>query len=222
MHVSVMEGYRLWADSYETSPNPLLALENRLLQEMFRAVPSKCVVDVACGTGRWAAWFAGRGASVVGIDLCPEMLARGPANLHGRLALGRAETLPVSANTADLTVCSFAVGYFPDLQQAISEMARITKSGGRLVIDDLHPAAVAAGWTRSFRAGDCVYEMEHYLHSLDDLSTAARRAGLHLDSESHGYFGELERRVFETAGKAERFAQVTDVPAVWIGIWRKA
>jgi ubiquinone/menaquinone biosynthesis C-methylase UbiE len=180
------------------------------------------VFDVACGTGRWAAWFADRGASVLGIDICAEMLARAPARLHGRLVLGCAEALPIAANSADLTLCSFAAGYFPGLELAISEMARITRSGGYLVIGDLHPAAVAAGWTRSFRAGGCVYEMEHFAYRVEDFTEAAHRAGFDFDSEVHGYFGELEKPAFEKAGRLERFAQLTGVPAVWIGRWRKA
>jgi ubiquinone/menaquinone biosynthesis C-methylase UbiE len=220
MLVSALEGHRLWADTYEATPNPLLALEARLLLDMLPPVVSKRAVDVACGTGRWANWLADRGANVLGIDLCAEMLARFPENLQGRCALSRAETLPITANCADLTICSFAASYFPDLQKAIFEMARITRSGGRVVIADLHPSAVAAGWTRSFRDGS-VYEMEHFGYKLEDFAAAARKAGLDSISEVHGCIGEPERPIFEAAGRPERFVQVLDIPAVWVGNWRK-
>lgn len=221
MLVSALYGHRLWATSYDTGANPLLALESRLLQDLFRACTAKRVVDVACGTGRWSAWFADRGASVFGIDVCEEMLGQVPRRLRGRFALGRAEHLPVASNTADLTVCSMAAGYFSSLPQAFSEMARITKSGGRVVIADLHPAAVSSGWTRSFRAAGQVYEMEHSRHSLADFTIAGEAAGLHLTAEVHGCFGESERPAFEATGRPERFLQVAGVPAIWAGSWWK-
>jgi ubiquinone/menaquinone biosynthesis C-methylase UbiE len=221
MLVSAIEGHRLWADSYDASPNPLLALETRLLREMFGFAPSMRVVDVACGTGRWAAYFAARGADVLGIDFCREMLQYAPINLRGRLVLGRAEALPAASRIADLAICCFAAGYLSNLEQAIAEMARITRSGGRVVITDLHPAAVAAGWTRSFRANGGLYEIEHFGHSLERIGAATLQAGLKFAFQAHGRFGEPERPIFEAAGKRERFAEVSATPAVWIGGWRK-
>ncbi len=221
MLVSALEGHRLWAETYDVAPNPLLILEERLLPHIADVSPGTRVIDVASGTGRLTAWFSKKGARAFGLDLCREMLGRVPYDLHGRFALARAEDLPIASNSADLTVCSFAAAYFPALQEVIREMARITATGGRIVIADVHPAAIAAGWTRSFRAAGRVYEIEHFGYSLDDFTGAAERAGLHLKSQIHGYFGEPEKPIFERAGKLERFAEVAAIPAIWIGNWRK-
>jgi SAM-dependent methyltransferase len=222
MLVSPEQGHRLWAASYDANPNPLLALESRVLQDLMLVAAPMRVVDVACGTGRWTGWFADLGASVMGIDASEEMLARVPDRLHGSLALGRAEALPVASNYADLVLCSFAAGYFSALRQAIAEMARITRSGGRVIVSDLHPAAVAAGWKRSFRADGRVYEIDHARYSLDEITGSAERAGLRLTAEVNVYFDEPERAIFERAGRADRFSEVVNVPAVWAGIWGKA
>jgi SAM-dependent methyltransferase len=221
MLVSAREGHRIWSASYHATPNPLLALEARLLPEFIGPVAFRRVVDVAFGTGRWAARLAECGADVIGIDFCAEMLDCAPARVRSRLVLADAARLPIAPETADLTICSFAAAYFPDLERTVSEMARITKPGGRLVISDLHPAGVAAGWTRSFRADRVVYEMEHFGYSLEQMNCAARRSQLELDSERHACFGEPERAIFESAGKAENWNAVSEVPALWIGSWRK-
>jgi ubiquinone/menaquinone biosynthesis C-methylase UbiE len=221
MLVSALEAHRIWAENYDTNPNPLLALERRVMSDLLTPTTAMRVVDVACGTGRWMTWFANTGATVFGVEVCEEMLGQAPSNLHGSFALGCAEHLPISANTADLIVCSFAAGYFPRLEQAIAEMARITRSGGNVVIADLHPAGVAAGWTRSFRAGGRVYEIEHCAYSLQDFIASADRAGLTLARQVHACFGEPERPVFEMAGRPERFEQVRNIPAIWAGRWRK-
>ena len=222
MLVPALEGHRLWAESYDASLNPLLALESRVLPDLFGAAAPRRVVDVACGTGRWMAWFADRGAGVLGIDFCEEMLARVPAPLRSRVALGRAEALPVASGTADLTICSFAAGYFSGLDRAIAEMARVTRRGGRIIIADLHPAALEAGWTRSFRAGSLVYEIEHSRYSREDFTGGAARAGLVDCTEVSGYLAEPERWIFERARKLERFSETADTPAIWTGSWRKA
>jgi malonyl-CoA O-methyltransferase len=136
MLVAALEGHRMWAASYRTAPNPLLALEDRLLPQIMGPVAFRRVVDVACGTGRWVGRLAEWGAHVVGIDFCAEMLEQAPWNVHTRLVLGDAVCLPIRPATADLTICSFAAAYFPDLERAVWEMARITKPGGRPVISN--------------------------------------------------------------------------------------
>jgi malonyl-CoA O-methyltransferase len=221
MLVSALEGHRLWAESYDTAPNPLLALERRLVEDLLGGSTPARVLDVACGTGRWTTWFADTGSDVYGIDVCQAMLEQVPARVHGRFALGRADELPFASGTADLTICSFAAGYFSDLDRSFAEIARVTSDGGRVIVADLHPMAAAMGWKRSFRAAGQVYEMEHFSYTLVDFIGGAERAGLHLAAEIHAHFGQPERAIFERAGKAERFEQLTGIPAIWAGSWRK-
>jgi SAM-dependent methyltransferase len=221
--VSAIEGHRLWAPAYDHGPNPLLALEARLLAPLLGLVNGLRVVDVACGTGRWTERLAGLGAEVIGIDACDEMLARaaGKPALAGRVILADAAALPLGAGCSALTICSFAIGYFAGLDRAFAEMARVTRSGGTVAVCDLHPAAVAAGWNRSFRAAGTVYRMEHFTRSSDEICGEARRAGLELKLRQDGHFGDPERAIFRAAGKEDMFAQTAGVPAVWIAIWRR-
>jgi malonyl-CoA O-methyltransferase len=222
MLVPALEGHRMWAASYRMAPNPLLALEGRLLPKIIGPVSYQRVVDVACGTGRWAARFAEWGADVIGIDFCAEMLEHASVSVRTRLVMGDAACLPIRSGIAGLTICSFAAAYFPDLERAVSEIARITKPGGRVIITDLHPAGVEAGWTRSFRIDRVVYELEHFGYSLEQMDRAARRAGLELECEPHARFGEPEKTIFQAAGKAGSWNTISEVPALWIGSWRAA
>ena len=132
-----------------------------------------------------------------------------------------ASALPFPSCVSDLTLCSFAAGYIRDLSAAIAEMARITRRGGQVIISDLHPAAIAAGWTRSFRASDVVYEIEHASRSAEEILEDAFQCGLELEAQHSACFGEPERPIFEAAGKAEAFEELAKTPAVWIGVWTK-
>jgi hypothetical protein len=100
-------------------------------------------------------------------------------------------------------------------------MARITRPGGAVAISEFHPEAVAAGWTRSFRAGGTAYRIEHYDRSGEQLRCEARRAGLEIEVQLDEHFGEPERAIFRAAGKAGVFDAARGIPAVWIGIWKK-
>lgn len=224
MRVPVLEGHKLWAPTYDASLNPVVALESRMLADLLRRpISGRRFIDVACGTGRWMSHLRQYGGAVFGADASPEMLAHASYKngLYGRLVLADAARLPFKDRFADVTLCSFAAAYFPSLGAAMAEMARITRRGGRIVLSDLHPAGVAAGWTRSFRSDESVYELEHSSPSLDEFRTAGKEANLQLRLQMDAHFGEPERLIFRAAGKAQAFAELSLTPAVWIGIWNK-
>ncbi len=223
MLVSAAEGYRLWAASYDRFPNPLLALERRVLWGILGSLTGKRVVDVGCGTGRWTQELLRQGADVIGADLSPEMLceaARKP-RLRGRLLRASAMALPIASKTADLTICSFVISYLANAVPAFVEMRRIAKPGGAIVVSDLHPVAVAAGWTRSFHHESVAYEVEHHSRSIDELRRLAADAGLHFDFQIAAHFEEEERAIFRAAGKEATFEKIAKIPAVCVTGWRR-
>jgi ubiquinone/menaquinone biosynthesis C-methylase UbiE len=223
MRVTAIEGHRNWASSYDAGPNPLLALETRVLQERLSPLHPRRFLDVACGTGRWMMWARQRGAQVFGIDACPEMLLQAwrKPGLAGRLTLADACHIPLASGAADLTLCSFALSYVSSARAAIAEMARVTRKGARVVITDLHPEALAAGWTRSFRANGQVYEMDHHHHQMAAWESAAESAGLVLEWRLEAGFAEPERAIFHRAGKASSFEEVSRIHAVLGMCWSK-
>ncbi len=216
MVVSAAAAYRLWAPSYDTDPNPLLALEERIVRDLVPCVCSKLVVDVGCGTGRSMVRYRQRGGLTFGADPCPEMLAeaRKKPGLSKRLVQADASYLPFPDEIADVTICSFALSYFQELPQSLSELSRVTKRSGRVVISDLHSGAVAAGWTRSFRVGSNKYEIAHVRHPEETILSAYKNAGLQVVAQKDAAFGEPERAIFASAGKAHVFSMLIGKPAV--------
>ena len=95
---------------------------------------SKCL-DVACGTGIVALELAARGAEVDAIDINPGMLAvaRGKS-ADVAWAEGQAEALPYPDDSFDATLSQFALMFFEDRVKALSEMRRVTRPGGRIVV----------------------------------------------------------------------------------------
>lgn len=227
MRVTAREGHRIWAASYDAGPNPLLALETRLLIEPLTQLRPSCFLDVACGTGRWMLlarqFLMQPGSQVFGVDFCLEMLveASRKPGLGGRLGLADACRIPIADSTADLTFCSFALGYIDSPYQAIAEMARVSRKGGHVVVTDLHPCALSAGWTRSFRSDGVVYAIDHHHHAIGAWEAAAKSAGLALEWVLEAPFGEPERAIFREAGKDSSFAELSHIPALLAMAWTK-
>jgi SAM-dependent methyltransferase len=224
MHVTALEGHRNWASTYDVGLNPLLALETRVLLEKLSPLRCSRFLDVACGTGRWLLLAQPYAAKVLGVDFCSEMLSEASRKpgLAGCLSLADACRIPLADGTTDLTLCSFALGYIASPQLAIAEMARVSRKGGRVVVADLHPCAQAAGWTRSFRSNGQVYEIDHYEHPIGAWERAAESVGLTFDWRVETCFGEPERAIFDQAGKASLFPELSRIPALLAMSWTKS
>jgi len=216
--ISAPEAYRLWADTYDLNPNPLVALENRVLREHLDLVPGERFLDLATGTGRWLEHAISHGLRATGVDLCSEMLVRASrkGGMRGRLACANVCALPFASDSVDLAVCSFALGYVDRLDSAFREMSRIAR---RIITSDLHPDAIRSGWVRSFRSGSQTYEIEHHDYLRSQIEACAWAAGLRPVWILEASFGEQERPLFEQAGKAKAFLAAQQIPAILISSW---
>lgn len=221
--LSVLEGHRLWAESYDTEPNPLTALETRTMSALLNQYRPNRIIDVACGTGRWLLRFQQSEAAVAGVDLCAAMLARAARHepLTGRLICGDVARLPFRDRAAQLVFCSLALGYFPDLRRSFSELARVCAPNGWVAISDIHPNALAAGWSRTFRANGVSHEIDHFVYHEDRIQNAAAAAGLRLISWDAAHIDEPERHLFQLAGKEHLFARASAMPALFAGVWER-
>lgn len=107
------------------------------------------VLEVAVGTGRNLPYYP-QGIRLTGLDLSPAMLqiARDRARELGRdveLREGDAHALPYKAASFDTVVCTFSLCNIPDYRHAITEMHRVLRPGGLLVLAD-HVASTNRGW----------------------------------------------------------------------------
>jgi malonyl-CoA O-methyltransferase len=195
------EAYARLAEDYDSSPNALIALEQRVMTPLLPGnLKGLIVVDVAAGTGRWALHCAQRGARAIAVDFCIEMRPDVQAD---------STRLPFPDASADLTICAFALGYAP---ACFMELVRITRPGGTLLVSDVHPEALKHGWTRSFRHRGGVIQVRDEPYGLADLQAPSLRLS-HL-IEPH--LGLPEREIFEHAGCLHRFDEACREPAIFV------
>jgi len=216
IRVAAREGYALWAETWDATPSPIVALEHRLLLPWIARLNPRRAIDVGCGTGRWTARL-----SAIGVDASAAMLAIAGAKpgLRGRLVAADATALPIVSSAADLVLCALTLGHIADPAAAMPEFARILEPGGTLLLTDFHPAAATHGWRRTFRRDGRVYELENHAYTVDQLRHAARN--LELAECAEAAIGEPERGLFHTAGKPELFAAACGMPAVLLTRWMR-
>jgi demethylmenaquinone methyltransferase/2-methoxy-6-polyprenyl-1,4-benzoquinol methylase len=109
-----------------------------------RVLQGNIVLDAGSGYGnmsRAALAEAGGTLTIVMYDPIPEMLANVRKYFEGRVEAGLSsgvfEHMPFQAGTFDVVMCGYSLRDAIQLRQAISEMHRVLKPGGRLVIVDL-------------------------------------------------------------------------------------
>ncbi len=146
-------GFTAWAATYDEtiakeveqySGVPYAEVLQRVCETAAPA-PDAQVLDIGTGTGALALLLAQRvpGGGVVGIDPTAAMLERARGNAlrcemgeRVRFCKGAAEALPFPAESFDIVVSSIAM-HHTVVRQSLSEIARVLRPGGRVVIADM-------------------------------------------------------------------------------------
>ena len=132
------DGYDGWAPHYDDPSNGFFAMDEAQLLPLLDRLPPGVAVDVACGTGRYAAHLADRGHDVRGFDSSPGMLALARAKEpRARFALADMTDLPLPDSSVDVVVNTLALTHLADLTPAFAEAARVLRPGGHLLVSDV-------------------------------------------------------------------------------------
>jgi demethylmenaquinone methyltransferase/2-methoxy-6-polyprenyl-1,4-benzoquinol methylase len=143
------------------------------------AVGRKSVLDLASGTGILSSMTAAGGASVTGLDLTFEYLARSPVKIACQ---GTAEVLPFRDGTFDAVVSSYLAKYV-DAGLAVNECWRVLQPGGVAVFHDFTcpNGAMRSLWNAYFDilhiAGTFSKQWRPVFDELDDVICRSRWVG---------------------------------------------
>jgi ubiquinone/menaquinone biosynthesis C-methylase UbiE len=132
-----------YATANETAPYNAL-YERPAVIELLGDVSGKRFLDVGCGAGPLAQWLVENGASVVGFDVSPAMVAiareRALPDTSFHVA-DLAEPLAFLPDAAfDVAVGSLVMHYLRDWVAPLRELKRVLAPGGTLLLSTHHPA----------------------------------------------------------------------------------
>ena len=156
--------------NYETLVDPLLRDIRKCTPEFSGMKVGDKVLDVCCGTGAQVLEYGRRGIIATGIDISPNMLNIAMRNRMKQKAVN------VSFQLADATNLPFLDGYFdyasislglhdkgkPIRYQIISEMKRVIKQDGALILIDYQVPLPRNVWAVSAKAIEFLAGGSHY------------------------------------------------------------
>ena len=113
------------------------------------------VLDLACGTGDMCRDLATAGHRPIGMDLSFGMLTA--ARTDAPLVQADALDLPVAPGSVDGVTCGFALRNFKELPPFFTELARVTRPGGRIALLEVaEPANPVLRWGHGIYFGKVV------------------------------------------------------------------
>lgn len=112
--------------------------------------PGQKILDVACGNGNLSFPAAQAGAVVTGVDIAPNLILQAKQRaenegLNITFEEGDAERLPYSDASFEIAVSMFGAMFAPRPELVVSELLRVTASGGTLAM---------ANWTKESFIGE--------------------------------------------------------------------
>lgn len=113
---------------------------SRAVLQLLRARRGDTILDIGCGNARDIISILRASATVVGVDLSQGMIDQARQDLASagyhdvRLEVGDATRLRFPAESFESILCSEVIEHISNTDQAVSEMHRVLKPGGRLII----------------------------------------------------------------------------------------
>lgn len=194
--------------------------------------PYESALELGCGTGFFLLNLKLGGVLDEGhvTDLSPGMVEVAKRNgaalgfeLEGRVA--DAETLPYDDDTFDLVIGHAVLHHIPDLDQAMREVLRVLKPGGRFVFAG-EPTAKGdfiarklSGWT--WAAAKRITHLpglrDKYALAEAELDESSRAAALEYVVDIHTFDPAELRRLCVRAGAVDVATVTEELTAAWFG-----
>jgi ubiquinone/menaquinone biosynthesis C-methylase UbiE len=182
----VRAAYAAWAGSYDSSENRTRDLDGVVLRQHELDIAGRDVVEIGCGTGKNTEWLAEHAASVVALDLSPEMLAKARKRVTSShvsfLEHDIQRTWPLPDESVNAVIGNLVLEHVSNLRIIFHEAQRVLRSNGTLFICELHPFRQHLGGQAQYtdEKSGARHKIEAYIHELSEYVNSGIDAGLQL------------------------------------------
>ncbi len=176
----MQEKYDIIGVNYNTTRSADPYLFSRLLHLLSPNLKGT-YLDIGCGTGNYTSEFAKKGYQCIGIDPSSEMLEK--AKVQNKLVdwkIGKAEKIDIPSNSIDGIIASLTLHHWDDLNQGFSELNRVLKPEGKIVIFTATPKQMKGYWLNHYfpkMLADSMIQMPAY----DLIESSVKANNLKID-----------------------------------------
>jgi len=139
-------------------------------------IKSGYYLDIGCGTGNYTNALHKKGYKFIAIDPSTKMLALARSrNSEIDWRLGTAENTGLPDNSVDGIIASLTIHHWSDLNKAFTELFRILKNNGALVIFTSTPLQMKGYWLHHYfpkMMSDSMLQMPSLEHVLSVMTNA--------------------------------------------------
>lgn len=141
MQLDIREQYNQFSNEFSVNQQEKNQINRTMAYEMVNShLANSTVLDLCCGDGIDAGYFAQQGAKVVGLDASEGLINIAKATYpHIRFDVGLAEKLPYADNQYDVVYSKYAIMTSADMEPIFKEVQRVLKPGGVFVYLVTHP-----------------------------------------------------------------------------------
>ncbi len=158
-------------------------------------------LDIGCGTGNYTSEFAKKGYRFIGIDPSNEMLEKAKAqNDTIDWKIGKAEKIDLSSESVDGIIASLTLHHWKDLNKGFSELNRVLKPNGKIVIFTATPTQMRGYWLNHYfpkMLADSITQMPAY----DLIESNVKENGLLIDNTQKYFIQPDLQDLFLYSGK---------------------
>jgi SAM-dependent methyltransferase len=158
-------------------------LERTAVLDLAGPLEGRDVLDVGCGDGTYALAAARAGAHVTALDRSVAAVDAARARAAGEglavdLHVGDVHVLPFPAHRFDVVLAVTVLCFVEDPAQAVAEMARTLRPGGKVVLGELGRWSAWAAWRRLRSWAGSTTWRDARFWSARELRSLLRHAGL--------------------------------------------
>ena len=182
--MDIGKAYNSWSAQYDTNDNKTRDLEALSLQKILQGKSFKHCLEIGCGTGKNTAWLLTICDQITAIDLSKGMLDIAKNKIQSDkvnfIEVDITNDWTFANQTYDLVSFSLMLEHIEDLDAVFQKLAKVSDTGTRVYIGELHPFKQYAGSKARFETETGTQGVTCFNHHVTDFIQAANASGFHL------------------------------------------
>ncbi len=185
---------------YNTTRKADSYLSERLLKNLNPTIGG-VYLDIGCGTGNYTDILQKLGYNFIGIDPSTQMLDEAKLkNYNIDWRIGNAENTGLKTNSVDGIIASLTIHHWADIEQGFTELARVLKPNGNIVIFTSTPEQMNGYWLNHYFPR-MLEDSAKQMPTLDTVEKAMKVAGLEITNTEPYYIKPDLEDLFLYSGK---------------------